>query len=215
MSYTIHYIDANWNLQSVSLGTQYLPEDHTSPVLAEAMESTLQQWQLKAAQQVSLTTDNGANIVSAARSLKWVRVSCFGHNLHLAITKAIANDGRCARAIAVGRKIVSAFSLSWKKHKALTKAQADLNLPCHSLISDCKTRWGSTQKMLERLLEQEAAIRLVLSTDRKTSHLVPSWQDVAIWTALNEALSPLAAFTDVMSGEVLPLIILLILLSHL
>ena len=54
--------------------------------------------------------------------------------------------------------------------------------------------------MIERLLEQEGAIRAVLSTDRKASHLVPTWQDVDVWKAINDALSPLAKFTDIMSG---------------
>ena len=53
--------------------------------------------------------------------------------------------------------------------------------------------------MIERLLEE--AIRVVLSADRKASHLVPTWQDIDVLEAINDALSPLAAFTDVMSGE--------------
>ena len=55
--------------------------------------------------------------------------------------------------------------------------------------------------MIERLLEQEEAIRVVLSADRKASHLIPTWQDIDVLEAINDALSPLAAFTDVMSGE--------------
>ncbi len=72
------------------------------------------------------------------------------------------------------------------------------------------------QKMVERVLEQEKAIRVVLSADRKASHLVVTWQDLDVLTAINDALSPLAEFTNVMSGEkyvtisaVLPIINLL------
>lgn len=72
------------------------------------------------------------------------------------------------------------------------------------------------QSMIGRILEQENAIRLVLSSDRKASHLVLSWQDIDVLQAINDALSPLAEFTDVMSGEdyvtvsaVLPIINLL------
>ena len=56
-------------------------------------------------------------------------------------------------------------------------------------------------KMIERILEQEKAIRVVLGSDRKVSNLVLSWQDLDVLTAINAALSPLAEFTDVMSGE--------------
>ena len=57
------------------------------------------------------------------------------------------------------------------------------------------------QKMVERVLEQEKAIRIVLSAERKASHLLPTWQDLDVLNAINDALSPLADFTDVMSGE--------------
>jgi len=35
----------------------------------------------------------------------------------------------------VARKIVSAFSLSWKRKIELSKAQVNLNLPQHSLVT--------------------------------------------------------------------------------
>ena len=199
MSYTVHFINEDWELESLSLGTHFLPEDHTAPILAEAMQSTLVEWKLQSSQQSCLTTDNGANIVAAARDLFWVRISCFGHNLYLAITKAF-DQTICSRAIGIAHKIVSAFSISWKRCRELSTAQVNLNLPHHSLISDCKTRWGSTQQMIKRLLEQEQAIRVVLSADRKVSYLVPTWQDVDIWKAINAALEPLAGFTDILSG---------------
>ena len=50
-------------------------------------------------------------------------------------------------------------------------------------------------------MEQEAAIRQVLSSDRKTSHLLLSWQDIDILESANKALAPLKEFTDIMSGE--------------
>ena len=32
MSYTIHYITEEWELQSIALGTLYFPEDHTGEI---------------------------------------------------------------------------------------------------------------------------------------------------------------------------------------
>ncbi len=57
------------------------------------------------------------------------------------------------------------------------------------------------QAMVARLLEQEEAVRAVLSSDRKTSHLIPSWQDVEVLESIHVALSPLADLTDFLSGE--------------
>ena len=119
MSFTIHFIDEKWNMISLALSVHFLPEDHTAAIIGEALKETLAEWQLDSKVQVALTTDSGANVVAAANLLQWVRISCFGHNLHLAITKALNDDRCCSRALGVARKIVSAFSLSWKRKREL------------------------------------------------------------------------------------------------
>ena len=55
-----------------------------------------------------------------------------------------------------------------------TKAQSDLGLPQHSLVTDCVTRWGLQLHMIGRILEQETCIKQLLATDRKHSHLIPT-----------------------------------------
>ena len=110
ISYTIHYINDEWQLCNKCLQTQYLPQDHTGTNLAKAMEAALAMWDLDAANQICVTTDNGSNIISAARILDWLRLPCFGHNLHLAVTKAVQHDSRCSRAVGLCWKVVSSFS---------------------------------------------------------------------------------------------------------
>ena len=56
-------------------------------------------------------------------------------------------------------------------------------------------------KMVSRILEQKEAIRLVLSADRSTSHIVPTWQDLDVLQAIDSAISPLSTLTDILSGE--------------
>lgn len=57
------------------------------------------------------------------------------------------------------------------------------------------------QAMVARVLEQEKAIRQVLSNDRKTAHLIATWQDIEVLESINKALAPLADLTDIISGE--------------
>ena len=83
----------------------------------------------------------------------------------------------------------------------LNEAQMQLKLPNHSLVSDCVTRWGSKEKVVTRVLEQEKAIRQVVSTDRKTCHLIPTWQDINVLQSVHSAIKSLADFTDMLSGE--------------
>ena len=63
----------------------------------------------------------------ACSKLDWLHLSHFGHNLHLAVLNAV-NDSQCTSAISVCKKIVSAFSKSWKKRRDLAQAQRDLKL---------------------------------------------------------------------------------------
>lgn len=114
---------------------------------------------------------------------------------------ATKDDDRIKRAVSVCKKVVSAFSYSWKKRRHLAIAQNEMGLPKHALTTETPTRWGSRQKMIERILEQEKAIAEVLRADRKSRHLVLTWQDVEVLESLNKVLSPLQDFTDALSGE--------------
>ena len=84
-----------------------------------------------------LTTDSGSNIVKATRELQWQGISCFGHNLHLSITKSLQGNSRCFRALGVARKIVTAFHTSWKRKRDLSAALLNLNIPDRSLVTVC------------------------------------------------------------------------------
>ncbi|XP_073319674.1 E3 SUMO-protein ligase ZBED1-like [Pagrus major] len=202
MSLTIHYISADWTLHSKCLETRYVPENHTADTLGENLKFALEDWGLDEHKLVCITTDNGPNIVAAVRNLGWNWLNCFGHNLHLAVSHGLDRDkDRTARAIGLCKNLVNTFNLSWIRRRDLRKAQSDANLPQHSLILDVATRWGTKQKMVERVLEQLPAIRHVLVQDRKHSHLNPTWQDVSVLESINAAMKPLAEFTDVLSGE--------------
>ena len=46
-----------------------------------------------------------------------------GHNLHLAITKTLANESRVKRSLGTCKKIVAAIVTSWKRRRDMTAAQ--------------------------------------------------------------------------------------------
>ncbi len=50
---------------------------------------------------------------------------------------------RTERAMAVCKKVVSAFSFSWKEKRDLAAAQGELKLPKHGLLTESPTRWES------------------------------------------------------------------------
>ena len=148
-----------------------------------------------------ITTDNGSNVISAVEILGWNGLSYFGHNLHLAITNSMKDDDRISHAIRIAHKIVGAFAHSWEKKRDLIKVQTEMNLPYHTLVTECTTRWGTRYKMLDRILEQERALAQILGADPKTAHLKPRWQDTEVIESIVSALKPVSDLTDVLSGE--------------
>ncbi|KAK7944766.1 hypothetical protein WMY93_000494 [Mugilogobius chulae] len=199
-SLTIHFINEDFNLNARCLQTAYFPDDHTGENIAEGLREGLLTWNLLEEKLVCITTDNATNMVKAADLNGWLRLQCFGHRLHLAIENALKDD-RVARATGLCRKIVGHFSHSSKKKLAMAEAQRELQLPEHTLITECPTRWGSKERMIERVLEQAKAIVQVLSGDRYARSLIPTWQDTDVLESIHKALHPLLEFTDALSGE--------------
>lgn len=119
----------------------------------------------------------------------------------ISISGAASKDKRVERAVGVCKKLVAAFTYSWKKKRDLAEAQIQCGVPQHKLCTESVTRWGSRQKMIARVLEQQKPISQVLAADKHTRHLVPHWQDIEVWESMNEALGPLVDFTDSLSGE--------------
>ena len=82
LSYTIHLVNENWDLQSFCLET-----NHTGDNVVASIKDIMTNWNLTAEQLVSTTTDNGSNFVAGFHNHRWVQLSCFGHCLDLAISK--------------------------------------------------------------------------------------------------------------------------------
>ncbi|KAI7792413.1 putative zinc finger BED domain-containing protein 1-like [Triplophysa rosa] len=124
MSVTAHYIsEDHWKLEAKCLETTFIPEDHTAEVLAEALTEVMRDWDIEQSKIACITTDNGANIVAAIRGLRWPWLNCFGHNLNLAINYSLQKEkAKTDRGL-------------WRRRRELRKAQEQLNLPQHMLIT--------------------------------------------------------------------------------
>ena len=68
----------------------------------ESLTETLNNWNLDITNHACITTDSGSNVIQACTLLGWKRLSCFGHNLDLAIRKGL-EDHRVDRVVFVSR----------------------------------------------------------------------------------------------------------------
>lgn len=137
MSLTFHYMDKEWTLEAKCLQTSFLPEDHTAENLKDALVTALEEWGLNMDNLSCLTTDSGANIKAAARLLAVPWLSCFGHNLNLAVTNTInkTEKARTDHALAVCRRVNGLFSHSWRRRRDLKVAQRELGIEEHMLVT--------------------------------------------------------------------------------
>ena len=113
LTVTVHFVDKDWALQSFCLDTTPLFEDHTGQNISKAVKDIYQNWNLPVSSLVTITTDNGS--ISAYKQLNWVWLSCFGHNLDLAINKSL-NNLRAQQAIRKCHSLIELFHRSWKKN---------------------------------------------------------------------------------------------------
>lgn len=109
---TCHYIEKDWQVKSVVLLTESLPERHTVDNLADKLNQTVDSWGLTG-RVIACVHDNAQNIDSANHSTRvsWKSVPCFDHTLNLAV-----NDGFAAadvnRVIAAAGRLVKHFNHS-------------------------------------------------------------------------------------------------------
>lgn len=200
VSLTIHFISADWTLQSRNLSTAYMPEDPTGSNIASLLEEVLEEWGLKKDSLTAITTDNGSAMIAAVARLSIERVSCFGHILNNAVQNCLKGDMAAENALAACKRLVSSFSFSTKRRRKLEEAQKELGLPLKSLASECPTRWGSKYKMVERVLHNEVALKRAYST-RDLEHFLPTRERFTILEEIKTALEPYADLTDALSAD--------------
>ena len=110
------------------------------------------------------------------------------------------------RVLRVCRSMVAAF---WKQEMRLSNCtrakEPSTQTKCCNTLRVCNDK-------IERVLEQIKAIRIVLGTDRSSSHLIPTWQDCDVAAAVK----PLKEITNALSAEKCPSIsVVKSLLNHL
>lgn len=113
-----------------------------------------------------------------------------------------------SRLLAKVRKIVTFFHRSTTAAHVLKTKQELLQLPIHKLIQDTPTRWNSSYDMIERYIEQQAAVYSAM-TDKGVKKNVKdvvtlSKNDVRLAENVIIVLKPLKTVTTLMCTESSP-----------
>jgi len=204
---TCHYINKDWELQNKVLQTRIMTESHTGEHIAAMLENCLKEWHINGKTGV-LVTDNASNMNTAAKLTSIpVHLKCFAHTLNLASQKAMKVD-KISRVLVKIRRIVAFFHRSSSASELLKSKQLLIGLPSHKLKMDVSTRWNSSYEMVERFLEQQAAIQATLLTQemRKQASVLPDLManDIAMAEHVVNIMKEMKTATVVMCEEKIP-----------
>ena len=200
ISFTIQYLDPDWKLEAHYLETQFFPDNHSAQNIRDILENMLDEWNIRKENLVSVTTDNATNMVKAFTEFPDLWFGCFGHNLNLAISKALRMQ-RVDTAVKACRHLVQGFSRSWRRRRDLNDKLTAKKMTHKALIHDVVTRWGSTFKMLKRFLDLQQTVCETLAGDRGAWHLMPKDSHIRVIEQVSQLLEPLSDFTDALASE--------------
>ena len=190
---TCHFLTDDWELKSVVLETAQIEESHTAENIGATLVAITDKWNIKE-KVCCVITDNANNIVAAVRNNKWNHLPCFAHTLNLLVTNSLQEVPEISAILQRCKNIVSYFHRSCKATNKLTAIQSRLNIDNHKLIQEVETRWNSSFYMLQRIVEQEEAIRTTLCLLSRND-LTISCEDVEVIKGVVEILDPFEAVT--------------------
>ena len=181
---TIHYITNEWELKHFTLEVFKITGSHTGSAIYEFLSNLLEEFDIKK-KIISITTDNGSNIVAACNLLKndfdsysdmpnFVHCRCICHILNLAVNVGIKEEENLIKKL---RKIVKHIRKTQSCLEELKRLAIASNKGFKRPILDVKTRWNSTFYMIQRALELQDDLYTVKSLNKSISD---------IWLTQNE-----------------------------
>lgn len=204
---TCHFIDNKWQMKNHVLQTRVLGDTHSGVNIGQVLRSACEEWGIldKAP---ALVTDNASNMIKAGEEAGLSpHIKCFAHTLNLTTQDGL-KIAATERLLGRVRRIVSFFHRSAVATTVLKEKQSLLGLPHHKLKADVKTRWNSSFEMLERFLEQQAAVMATLLDKkiRKGSCDVHTLSESDLLAAeqMVSLLAPLKTATTLMCEEKQP-----------
>lgn len=127
----------------------------------------------------------------------WEHRKCFNHAAQLAI-----NDGKkdlgLHNVIDKVSNLVNRYHRSKNAKELFEQYQKEHGLPAHELVQRVKTRWDSDFRMLERCVEQKAAIVSETSKSGEDNLTASEWK---LAEGFVEVLRPVANHTAEMGSE--------------
>lgn len=161
---TIHFLD-NYQPMSICLEPGEIKESMTGASIYGRISDLLKEWEIPEENIVAMVTDGGANFVITARHFA-INLHCAAHRLNLVIEDSMKGNVISALLNSV-REIVKTFKQSNKMMNELREKRILTEQPDLKPIQDVCTRWNSTFLMINRYIDLQCEISLVLLKNGK------------------------------------------------
>ena len=177
-TYTVHFIDSEWSLQSYVLATRVMDGRHTAVNIAQHLCTVVKEF-LPLDKICGAVHDEAANMVAAGRQLHddlgYESLVCAAHMLQTCLRHSFDSSQQIQKLLSHARKLVGHFHHSALATDALcacqiahTDASSSVEQRPVKVIQDVSTRWNSVFYMLQRLVKLKLPIMAVLEDDSVT-----------------------------------------------
>ena len=167
---TMHYINSDWKLKSCILDFIPIEGSHSSRLILSKITNLLQEFNLND-RIISLTTDNGSNMLACGRELANELEACF--------CNLTFSHKRCAAhiinlAVKAGMKHLDASIIKLRKFVIKIRNSQVLIDDLKSIyriknkkflmpIQDVDTRWNATYQMIERQINMQDVMEILVN----------------------------------------------------
>ncbi|CAG5031546.1 unnamed protein product [Parnassius apollo] len=178
---------------------------HTADCIKECFENITEEFTIEKDCILSITTDVGANMVTAVKQYlgDGKRIPCMAHLLNLIVDGATRDNGPVLQIANRVKAIVTYFKQSVNAMDDLRAEQEGTKKEGEvlTLIQSVSTRWNSCLDMLERFNTLSAIVAKILATRRNAPDMITSSELsvirdlIMLLTPFKQAMKKLAAIS--------------------
>ncbi|XP_054998905.1 zinc finger BED domain-containing protein 4 isoform X1 [Sorex araneus] len=195
---------------SALLGVSRVDCDYSGNSVQKQLECWWEAWVTATGLQIGITVTDNPSVGKTLSESEHASVQCFSHTVSLIVSEALKSQRMVQNLLSIARKICERVHRSPRAKEKLAELQREYELPQHHLIQDVPSKWNTSFRMLERLVEQKRAIN-ELSVECGFRELV-SCDQWAVMQSVCHALKPFDAASREMSApastlsQVIPMI---------
>lgn len=189
---TIHFITNFWEMKKCLIDIVLLQDSHSSSLIVNQILSTLEEFNIND-RVISLTTDNGGNMVACGRdlaieldkefsNLSFNHYRCAAHIINLAVKAGLkCVDSAIIKLRQLVIKVRNSQKLIDDLRTICTLKQKQFIMP----VQDVETRWNATYCMIECQIKMREIMQILVHSHNILENLFPTvseWGKIVVST---------------------------------